>query len=60
MCVSSNPAAFVQSGGGLISHESAGTNYQQALSDHNPNNTDNPSLMTQMPGEKEGDLVPEK
>ena len=41
-CVSRTPAAWVQSGGGLICHKSTGTNYQQPLSDHTPNNMDNP------------------
>lgn len=41
VCVSRSPAALVQSGGGLICHKCAGTNYQQASSDHTQNNTDN-------------------
>lgn len=45
MYVSRAPAALPESGGGLICHESAGTNYQQALSDRTPNNRDNPGLL---------------
>lgn len=41
VCVSRTPAAWVQSGGGLICHKSAGINYQQLLTDHTPNNMDN-------------------
>lgn len=43
--VSRAPAALPESGGGLICHESTGTNYQQALSDRTPNNRDNPGLL---------------
>lgn len=43
--VSRAPAALPKSGGGLICHESAGTNYQQALSDRTPSNRDNPGLL---------------
>lgn len=42
VCVSRTPAALVQSGGSLICHKSAEANYQQLLSDHAPENMDNP------------------
>lgn len=43
MCISRSPAAFAQPGGVIMCHESAGTNYQLALSDGTQNNNmDNP------------------
>lgn len=47
--VSRAPAALPESGGGLICHESAGTNYRQALSDRTPYNRDNPGLVMKPP-----------
>lgn len=44
MCDSRTPAALEQSGGGLIHHKSTEANYQQPLSDHAPENMDNPFL----------------
>lgn len=43
MCISRSPAAFAQPGGVIMCHESAGTNYQLALSDPTQNNNIPPS-----------------
>lgn len=47
--VSRAPAALPESESGLICHKSAGTNYQQALSDRTPNNRDNPGIIMKPP-----------